>query len=67
VRATIIALAVAAVLAGGQSWAGETRADRYAQDLQQARAAVASRDYAAALAAYERLIRILNDLDVSPR
>jgi sugar lactone lactonase YvrE len=35
----------------------ETRANRYAQDLQQARAAVAGQDYGAAMAAYERLIR----------
>jgi hypothetical protein len=58
VRTTIIVLAVAGVLAGSVSWAGEKPADRYAQDLQQARAAVAGRDYAAALAAYERLLRL---------
>ena len=35
----------------------ETRADRYARDLQQARAAATAKDHAAALAAYERLVR----------
>ena len=43
--------------AGRPMPAGDTRADRYARDLQRARAAVAGRDHAAALAAYERLIR----------
>lgn len=56
-RKRTIVLAVAAVLAASVSWAGQKPTERYAADLQQARAAVAGKDYAAALAAYERLLR----------
>jgi sugar lactone lactonase YvrE len=48
---------VASGSAGGPTPTSVTRASRYAEDLQQARAAVAGKDHPTALAAYERLIR----------